>query len=158
MNNAIDWVNQKYHKEQKPPSFKAGDTVRVHVRIKEGEKERVQVYEGVVIRIHRQSVGSSFTVRKVSYGVGVERIFSFTTPSVERVEVVSSGLVRRAKLYYLRDLSGKKARIRSRESFGNLLVSDSNPITESSPAPEVVTGGVDSSNKSEAQSKSSETK
>lgn len=111
--NAIDWVNQKYNADSKHPQFKAGDQVKVHVKIKEGEKERVQVYEGVVIRIHRGGAGSSFTVRKVSYGVGVERIFPYNSPSLEKIEVVNSGKVRRAKLYYLRKLFGKKARIQS---------------------------------------------
>jgi len=114
--NAIDWINQKYHAGNKNiPHFKAGDQVKVHVRMKEGEKERVQVYEGVVVKIHRNSASSSFTVRKISYGVGVERVFPYASPSVDRIELVSSGRVRRAKLYYLRDLSGKKARITSEE-------------------------------------------
>lgn len=113
--NAVDWVNQKYNKRGEVPEFKAGDSVSVHVKIKEGEKERVQVYEGVVIRIHRNAGGSSFTVRKVSYGVGVERVFPFNCPTIEKVELNSVGRVRRAKLYYLRDLSGKKARITSIE-------------------------------------------
>lgn len=118
--NAIDWVNQKYHNKKKHPPFKAGDTVKVHVRIKEGDKERIQVYEGVVIAIHRSGPGSTFTVRKVSYGVGVERIFPFSSPHVAKIEVVRVGKVRRAKLYYLRDLSGKKARIAAAEQFGLL--------------------------------------
>lgn len=124
MSNAIDWINQKYHKNKNLPNFKAGDTVKVHVRIKEGEKERIQVYEGVVIRIRRHGPGTSFTVRKVSYGVGVERVFSISSPSVERVELVTEGQVRRAKLYYLRNLSGKKARIQAQETFGALVVGD----------------------------------
>lgn len=111
--NAIDWINQKYHKTNNQPQFKAGDTVKVHVKIREGEKERVQIYEGIVIRIHSNGVSSSFTVRKVSYGVGVERVFGFSSPSVDRIEIVTEGKVRRAKLYYLRDLAGKKARIES---------------------------------------------
>jgi large subunit ribosomal protein L19 len=115
--NAIDWINQKYHAGNKNiPHFKAGDQIKVHVKIREGEKERVQVYEGVVVKIHRNSVSSSFTVRKISYGVGVERVFPYSSPSLDRIEVVSSGRVRRAKLYYLRNLSGKKARITSEES------------------------------------------
>jgi large subunit ribosomal protein L19 len=118
--NAIDWVNEKYHVRKDVPSFKAGDSVRVHVKIKEGDKERVQVYEGVVIRIHNNGAGSSFTVRKVSYGVGVERIFPFSCPSLAKIELVNSGKVRRAKLYYLRDLSGKRARITSIDKL-NLL-------------------------------------
>lgn len=114
--NAIDWINQKYHKTKNVPKFRSGDTVRVHVKIKEGEKERIQSYEGIVIRIHRQSAGSTFTVRKVSYGVGVERIFSFASPAIHKVEILNKGRVRRARLYYLRDLFGKKARIQAQEA------------------------------------------
>jgi large subunit ribosomal protein L19 len=108
--NALQWVQQKYLKKDLP-HFKAGDTVKVHVKIKEGEKERVQIFEGVVIKIHRDSISSSFTVRKVSYGVGVERVFPYHTPVIDKIELVQSGKVRRAKLYYIRKLSGKKARI-----------------------------------------------
>lgn len=114
--NAIDWINQKYTSAQHP-EFKAGDTVKVHVKIKEGEKERVQIYEGVVIAKHNNGAGSTFTVRKISYGVGVERIFPCTSPNIGKIEVVSSGKVRRAKLYYLRDLSGKKARITAHDRY-----------------------------------------
>lgn len=113
--NAIDWINNKYNGAKKQPFFKAGDQVKVHVKIREGEKERIQVYEGIVVRIHNNSTCSSFTVRKMSYGVGVERIFPYTSPSIDKIEVVNSGRVRRAKLYYLRELSGKKARIVSDE-------------------------------------------
>jgi large subunit ribosomal protein L19 len=93
------------------PDFKPGDTVRVHVKVVEGEKERVQVFPGVVIRKTRGANRASFTVRKVSYGIGVERTFPLCSPRVERIEVVARGQVRRAKLYYLRGLSGKAARI-----------------------------------------------
>lgn len=108
--NTIDWLEKKYSKKT-PPVFKAGDKVKVHVKIKEGEKERIQIFEGLVIKIHNAGARSSFTVRKVSYGVGVERIFPLYAPVVDKIEVVSEGRVRRAKLYYLRKLSGKKARI-----------------------------------------------
>lgn len=93
------------------PDFKPGDTVRVHVKVVEGEKERVQVFPGVVIRKTRGANRASFTVRKVSYGIGVERTFPLCSPRIERIEVVARGQVRRAKLYYLRGLSGKAARI-----------------------------------------------
>jgi large subunit ribosomal protein L19 len=93
------------------PQFKAGDTVRVHVRIKEGEKERIQPFEGVVIGRSNKGGSKSFVVRKMSHGVGVERIFLETSPKVSKVEVVQEGRVRRAKLYYLRGLEGKAARI-----------------------------------------------
>jgi len=96
------------------PDFRPGDTVKVHVKIKEGEKERIQVFEGTVIRKRRGASRSSFTVRKVSYGIGVERIFPTHSPAIDRIEIVQRGKVRRAKLYYLRQLKGKAARIRER--------------------------------------------
>jgi len=96
------------------PPFKTGDTVRVHSRIKEGDKERVQVFEGVVIRKRKGNTGATFTVRKVSYGVGVEKIFPFHSPRIDKIEVISKGKVRRARLYYLRKLKGKAARLKER--------------------------------------------
>ena len=104
------------------PPFRSGDTVRVHVRIREGDKERTQVFEGVVIRRRRGGASGSFTVRKISYGVGVERIFPLDSPSVEKIEIKSRGHVRRARLYYLRELKGKKARLRSKIRDLALLV------------------------------------
>ncbi len=111
-------ILQEIEKEQlrREINFRPGDTVRVHVRIREGEKERIQVFEGVVIAIKRDGSRSAFTVRKVSYHVGVERVFPVHSPSVDKVEVVSSGKVRRAKLYYLRELRGKKARLKVRDT------------------------------------------
>jgi len=94
------------------PEFRAGDQVRVHVKIKEGDKERVQVFEGAVIGRRRAASHSTFTVRKISFGHGVERIFPLHSPVIDKIEVVRSGRVRRAKLYYLRKLKGKAARIR----------------------------------------------
>jgi large subunit ribosomal protein L19 len=94
------------------PRLTAGDTVRVHVKVREGEKERIQVFEGVVIGMHRGGVRASFTVRKVSFGQGVERIFPLHSPIIQKVEVVRSAKVRRAKLYFLRALKGKAARMR----------------------------------------------
>ena len=93
------------------PRYKAGDTVRVHTRIKEGEKERIQIYEGVVIAMSNRGASKSFTVRKISHGVGVERIFLETSPKVAKLEIMEHGKVRRAKLYYLRGLEGKAAKI-----------------------------------------------
>ncbi|RJQ57734.1 MAG: 50S ribosomal protein L19 [Desulfobacteraceae bacterium] len=98
------------------PEFSPGDTVNVHVKIKEGEKERVQVFQGVVIGRKNGTVNATFTVRKVSYGIGVERIFPLHSPIIDKVEVVSRGRVRRAKIYYLRKLRGKAARIRERRT------------------------------------------
>ena len=96
------------------PDFTAGDTVRVHVRVIEGEKERVQIFEGVVIAKQNGGTAESFTVRKISNGVGVERIFPYSSPRLAKIEVVRHGRVRRAKLYYLRGLRGKAARIQER--------------------------------------------
>jgi large subunit ribosomal protein L19 len=94
------------------PDFRVGDTVRVHYRVVEGEKERIQVFQGVVLKRHRAGVRSTFTVRKVSFNVGVERVFLLHSPRVDKIEVVSRGVVRRARLFYLRDLTGKAARVR----------------------------------------------
>ena len=94
------------------PDFRVGDIVRVHYKIIEGEKERVQVFQGVVLKRHRAGVRSSFTVRKVSFNVGVERVFLLHSPRIEKVEVVSRGVVRKARLFYLRELAGKAARVR----------------------------------------------
>ena len=96
------------------PEFRAGDTVNVHVRVVEGNRERIQVFKGVVIRRQGQGVSETFTVRKISFGVGVDRIFPIHSPVVDKIEVLSRGIVRRAKLYYLRDLRGKAARIREK--------------------------------------------
>ena len=96
------------------PAFKAGDTVKVHLRIIEGEKERIQVFQGVVMRSRRGTTNATFTVRKISESVGVERIFPLHSPFIERVEVVSEGQVNRSRLYYLRNLKGKAARIKTK--------------------------------------------
>lgn len=96
------------------PDFKTGDTVRVHAKIKEGEKERIQVFQGIVIRKRKGNMGATFTVRKVSYGVGVERVFPLHSPVIDKVEVLTRGKVRRSRLYYLRNLRGKAARIREK--------------------------------------------
>ena len=99
------------------PEFRAGDTVNVHVRVVEGNRERIQVFKGVVIRRQGQGVSETFTVRKISFGVAVERIFPIHSPVVDKIEVLSRGIVRRAKLYYMRDLRGKAARIREKREF-----------------------------------------
>jgi large subunit ribosomal protein L19 len=96
------------------PDFRAGDTVKVHVKVIEGSRSRVQVFQGVVIRRHGGGIGETYTVRKVSFGVGVERTFPLHTPVVEKVELVTRGDVRRAKLYYLRELRGKAAKIKEK--------------------------------------------
>ena len=113
-------IIQKIEQEQlrmDHPRFKAGDNIKVHMRIIEGEKERVQVFQGNVIRIKRGTTNATFTVRKVSDGVGVERIFPMNSPFIDRVELVTQGRVRRSRLYYLRALKGKAARIKPRGRF-----------------------------------------
>ena len=107
---AIELVDKTQMTER--PAMKAGDTVKVHVKVREGDKERIQVFEGIVIGLHRGGARASFTVRKVSFGQGVERIFPLHSPVIQKVEVVRTAKVRRAKLYYLRDLKGKAARMR----------------------------------------------
>ncbi|MFO7786050.1 MAG: 50S ribosomal protein L19 [Thermodesulfobacteriota bacterium] len=98
------------------PDFKAGDTIRVHARIKEGEKERIQVFQGFVLRKRKGRTGATFTVRKVSYGIGVERVFPLHSPTIDKVELVSRGRVRRGRIYYMRKLRGKAARIREKRN------------------------------------------
>ena len=113
MSNAITEIGRAVLRDD-VPAFRAGDNVKVHVKVVEGNRSRVQVFQGVVIRLQGAGVGRTFTVRKVSFGVGVERTFPLHSPIFERVEVVSRGDVRRAKLYYLRNLRGKAAKIKER--------------------------------------------
>lgn len=110
-------ILQQIEQEQirHPQHFRVGDQVRVHVRIKEGDKERIQVFEGVVIALRQANNRGSFTVRKVSYGIGIERVFPLHSPSIEKVDVVTHGKVRRARLFYLRERRGKAARIKERD-------------------------------------------
>jgi large subunit ribosomal protein L19 len=100
------------------PSFRAGDTLRVHVKVKEGQRERIQMFEGVVIQRRGGGISETFTVRKISYGVGVERTFPIHSPRVDKIEVIRRGKVRRAKLFYLRQLRGKAARIKEAHTRG----------------------------------------
>ncbi len=113
MNNKIQKVEENYFKKELP-EFKVGDTVKVHFRIQEGEKERLHAFEGVVIKRGRRGINANFTVRKISYGIGVERIFPLHSPLLEKVEVINPGRVRRAKLYYLRRKIGKGTKIKKR--------------------------------------------
>jgi large subunit ribosomal protein L19 len=107
---AIELVEKSQLAER--PAMKAGDTVKVHVKVREGDKERIQIFEGIVIGLHRGGVRASFTVRKVSFGQGVERIFPLHSPTIAKVDIVRSARVRRAKLYFLRSLKGKAARMK----------------------------------------------
>lgn len=113
MSTIIDRINQEQMR-QDHPEFRPGDTVKVHIRIIEGGKERVQMFQGVVIKRKRGNMDASYTVRKISHGVGVEKNFAFHNPRVEKIEVVTRGRVRRSRLFYLRKLTGKAARIRER--------------------------------------------
>ncbi|KHL15901.1 large subunit ribosomal protein L19 [Mumia flava] len=113
MTNVVDAVASQSLRDD-VPEFRAGDTLKVHVRVVEGNRSRVQVFQGVCLRLQGSGVGRTFTVRKVSFGVGVERTFPLHTPVVEQIEVVTRGDVRRAKLYYLRNLRGKAAKIKEK--------------------------------------------
>jgi large subunit ribosomal protein L19 len=113
-NPIIDNVEKQFLRDEPLPPFRAGDTVKVWVKIREGEKTRLQAFQGVCIKRSHGGSRASFTVRKTSYGVGVERVFSVNSPNVERVEVLSRGKVRQARLYFLRGRSGKAARIKER--------------------------------------------
>ena len=110
----VKFVEEQAAVKKQVPAFKAGDTVSVHYKIREGNKERIQIYQGVVIQRNSVGVNETFTVRKMSNGIGVERIFPINSPNIEKVDVVSFGKVRRAKLFYLRALTGKAARIKSK--------------------------------------------
>jgi ribosomal protein L19, bacterial type len=110
----VKFVEEQAVTKNEVPAFKAGDTVSVHYKIREGNKERIQVYQGVVIQRNSIGANETFTVRKISNGVGVERIFPINSPNIEKIEVNSYGKVRRSKLYYLRGLTGKAARIKSK--------------------------------------------
>jgi large subunit ribosomal protein L19 len=113
MTNVIDELGAATRRDDLP-AFRAGDTLKVHVRVVEGNRSRIQVFQGVCIRVQGSGIGRTFTVRKVSFGVGVERTFPLHTPIIDKVEVVTRGDVRRAKLYYLRNLRGKAAKIKER--------------------------------------------
>jgi large subunit ribosomal protein L19 len=125
MSNIIDRINSqqvaKLSEGKSYPDFSQGDTLKVHVKVSEGTRERVQVYEGVCIARSGHGINASFTVRKISYGEGVERVFPFYSNRLEQIEVVRRGHVRRAKLYYLRDLKGKAARIFERTTGRNMV-------------------------------------
>jgi large subunit ribosomal protein L19 len=115
MSNALLNKVIEKNRRQDVPAFRPGDTIRVQVKIKEGDKERLQAFEGTVIAKHNSGMGETVTVRKISFGQGVERIFPVNAPVIERIDIVRTGKVRRAKLYYLRALRGKAARLKERE-------------------------------------------
>ena len=114
MNAVLNKIVEK-NKRTNLPALRIGDTIKVHVKIKEGDKERLQVFEGVMIAKHNSAMGESITVRKISFGQGVERIFPLSAPVVDHIDIVRTGKVRQSKLYYLRELKGKAARLKERE-------------------------------------------
>lgn len=118
-------IEKRTLRETALPTFRPGDTVKVYVKIREGQKTRLQAFEGICIRRTRGGARATFTVRKISYGVGVERIFAFNSPNIDKVEVTSRGQVHQGRLYYLRDLRGKAARIKERAYDKNAVPSDS---------------------------------
>jgi len=124
------------------PQFRAGDELKIHVRVIEGSKSRIQVFQGIVMRRQGDGVRETFTIRKISYGVGVERTFPVHTPVIEKIELVKKGDVRRAKLYYLRDLRGKAAKIREKrdgiEGYGDGILSTPEPVAVAAPVVEEV--------------------
>ena len=113
--NILDKIDQEQMRMDHP-DFRPGDTVKVHIRIIEGSKERVQIFQGIVLKRKRGAMNATFTVRKISHGVGVEKTFALHSPRIEKIEVVTLGRVRRSRLFYLRDLRGKAARIRERKT------------------------------------------
>ena len=138
--NILDAVDAKSLRHD-VPQFRAGDELKIHVRVIEGSKSRIQVFQGIVIRRQGDGVRETFTIRKVSYGVGVERTFPVHTPVIEKIELVKKGDVRRAKLYYLRDLRGKAAKIREKrdgiEGYGDGILSTPEPVVIPEPVAEV---------------------
>ena len=129
----MDYVEEQQTRKDLP-AIRPGDKVRVHVRIREGEKDRIQVFEGVIISIRRGSSNASFTVRKISFGYGVERVFPLHSPLINKIEVVRSGKVRRAKLYYLRARRGKASRLKEGKRIERSIRADK--IEEPTPEPE----------------------
>jgi large subunit ribosomal protein L19 len=125
-------IEKKQLRKHALPEFRVGDTIKVSVLIREGEKERAQAFEGVVIKKTNSGARASFTVRKVSYGVGVERVFPLHTPRIEKIDVIARGRVRRGRLYYLRDLMGKAARIKERSGISAALIA---PTVDASQLP-----------------------
>lgn len=133
--NLMDRVEQRQQKK-KLPKFRTGDTVRVHTKILEGDKERIQIFEGLVIKKRGTLINESLTVRKISYGVGVERVFPIHSPMIEKIEIKQHGQVRRSKLYYLRDLTGRAARIEEKKLEEQVIAEDleAAPVVEETKA------------------------
>jgi ribosomal protein L19 len=133
--NILDAVDAKSLRKD-IPQFRAGDELKIHVRVIEGNKSRIQVFQGIVIRRQGSGVRETFTIRKLSYGVGVERTFPVHTPVIEKYEMVRRGDVRRAKLYYLRDLRGKASKIKERRGANNEFIVEDAPVAKAAPVVE----------------------
>ncbi len=129
MENIMDVVESQYQKKE-IPVFRQGDTVRVHYKIVEGESERTQVFEGTVLRMRGAGISKTITVRKISFGIGIERIFLLNSPRIENIEIVKQGKVRRSRLYYLRGLSGKSARIEEKNVRQEISIPQEAVLTE----------------------------
>jgi large subunit ribosomal protein L19 len=141
MNRILDLIEKSQHRQASLPEFRPGDSIKVWAKIREGEKTRLQAFEGVCIRRVSKGSRSTFTVRKISYGVGVERIFPDNSPNIDKVEVIARGRVHQAKLYYLRDLSGKAARIKEREGTGEEMSSATEAPVEAASTEPAAEGG-----------------
>jgi large subunit ribosomal protein L19 len=137
----LDSINKAQRRQSPLPEFRPGDSVKVWAKIREGEKTRLQAFEGVCIRRVAKGSRSTFTVRKISYGVGVERIFPDNSPNIDKVEVIARGRVNQARLYYLRDLSGKAARIKERENTGEEQAADAAAAAASHASESAAEGG-----------------
>src|SRR6187455_3375745 len=143
----LDSIDKSQRRQASLPEFRPGDSIKVWAKIREGEKTRLQAFEGVCIRRVSKGARSTFTVRKISYGVGVERVFPDNSPNIDKVEVVQRGRVNQAKLYYLRDLSGKAARIKEREGTGE----DNSPAVEAAAGAEGAEGAAASTDEKKAK-------
>jgi large subunit ribosomal protein L19 len=131
----LESINKSQHRQSPLPEFRPGDSIKVWAKIREGEKTRLQAFEGVCIRRVSKGARSTFTVRKISYGVGVERIFPDNSPNIDKVEVIARGRVHQSRLYYLRDLSGKAARIKEREGTGEESAAATSPDASADGSP-----------------------
>jgi len=140
----LDAIDKSQRRQQALPEFRPGDSIKVWAKIREGEKTRLQAFEGVCIRRVSKGARSTFTVRKISYGVGVERIFPDNSPNIDKVEVIARGRVHQSRLYYLRDLSGKAARIKEREGTNEeVTTTQTTDATPGAEGAEAVEGGAD---------------
>ena len=141
MNRILDLIEKSQRRQASLPEFRPGDSIKVWAKIREGEKTRLQAFEGVCIRRVSKGSRSTFTVRKISYGVGVERIFPDNSPNIDKIEVIARGRVHQSRLYYLRDLSGKAARIKEREGDGAAAEVAAEAPAETADAPAAAEGG-----------------